>query len=170
MCLLFFLFLFHVFIVFKWFVLKLFIFLSGSCQINCLVSSFWTFVWCMALFGIMKIFVASWNCIKIITTWWIFVGLIFYLLRFYVGFPKFSIRAFPLLTSYFCFSCWLGMNEHGVPWLWAFHFSSCISIFLASRMAFYNVCTGCNSSFFVCKPSKNRPIIWAFISQRLFVP
>lgn len=101
-----------------------------------------------------------------------FIGHIFCPLWFCVDFLKFSIRAFPLLTSLLCFSCWPGMNERRVAWLRAFHFSSCISTFMTSQMAFDNVCTGCNSiwSFiFERKPFKNQPTICGSIFGDYFI-
>lgn len=51
--------------------------------------------------------------------------------KFYVGFPKSFIGAFPLLT-YICLCYWLKVNECWVAWLRAFHFLNCSSTFLAS--------------------------------------
>ena len=70
---------------------------------------------------------------------WSFIGCVFYLLRFCVGFLKFSIGAFSLLVSYYYFSCTLAVDEQRVAWLRAFCLSSCIATLLASQMAFCSV-------------------------------
>lgn len=64
---------------------------------------------------------------------------VFYLLRFCVGFLKFSIGAFSLLVSYYYFSCTLAVDEQRVAWLRAFCLSSFIATLLASQMAFCSV-------------------------------